>query len=91
MPTIEEKMNEIAQAYCTERNSHKGMDSELIEDVKVIAIQITKEYAEEHAIAFLESIRDYEHESGTKICQDERESKEFYDAFITPLATEENG
>jgi len=44
---LEERMNEIAQAYCTERNSHKIMDSELMLDVKEIALRIAKEYAEE--------------------------------------------
>lgn len=31
---------------------------------------------------FLDSIRDYEHESGSKICNDERSSEEFVDIFI---------
>lgn len=37
---IEERMAEIAQAYCTDRNSHKVMDSELMIDAKEIAIHI---------------------------------------------------
>lgn len=52
------------------------------------AIQIAKEYAEERCIHFLESIRDYEHESGTIIHQDERTSKELFDIFNAPLATD---
>ena len=47
MPTIEERMNEISQGYCTNRNSHKVLDSELLEDIRTIAVKIAKEYAEE--------------------------------------------
>lgn len=35
------------------------------------------------AIEFLESIRDYEHESGNQICYDERTSDELYQLFKT--------
>jgi len=34
------------------------------------------------AIEFLDSIRDYERESGNKICFDERGSEELYDIFL---------
>lgn len=51
---IEERMAEIAQAYCTERNSHKVMDSELMIDAVDIAVRIAKEYAEEQ-LEFVEA------------------------------------
>ncbi len=33
------------------------------------------------AIAFLDSIRDYERENGQRICNDERDSRELYEIF----------
>jgi TPP-dependent indolepyruvate ferredoxin oxidoreductase alpha subunit len=40
-----------------------------------------EEYAKYVAIAFLDSARAYERESGKAICYDERESEEFYLIF----------
>ena len=39
--------------------------------------------ADEHAIAFLESIMDYERENGERICFDERSAKELLKIFKT--------
>ena len=44
---LEERMNGIAGAYCTDRNSKKEVDVDLLEDIKVIAVRIANEYAEE--------------------------------------------
>jgi len=41
------------------------------------------ELSNENAIQFLDSIRDYCRESGNNLGYDDRESKEFYDTWIT--------
>lgn len=40
-------------------------------------------YAEQECIAFLDSIREYIHESNANLYYDERTSKEFYDIYKT--------
>lgn len=40
------------------------------------------EHAEQQAVDFLESIRDYERECGDRICFDERTSVELYKQFL---------
>ena len=41
------------------------------------------------AIAFLDSIRNYERENGERICNDERTSEELYDIFEKPIDNED--
>ena len=48
-----------------------------------VAVRIAEEYAKQKSIEFLDSIRDYEHESGSMIHLDERSSKELYEIHLT--------
>ena len=45
---------------------------------------------EKEAIKFLDAIRDYERESGNRICEDDRTSKELYDIFQSPKEEKES-
>ena len=46
--------------------------------------QAAQEEMKQHAIDFLDSIRDYEQQSKDLICDDERSSEELYNIFIEP-------
>ena len=79
---LESRMKEKADLH--NQFGNKGYNCIPLRD----ALTIAREYAEEHAIAFLDSIREYERQGNNQICYDERESKELYDIWIAPLATE---
>lgn len=48
-------------------------------------LDIAAKHAEKVAVKFLDSIRDYERESGKSICYDDRSSSELYKYFITKI------
>ena len=66
-------------------------NEEIIDSIVIdgTGIEVTNEEAKkcmdaarrDEAIAFLEKIRDYEHESGNQICYDERTSEQLYQLF----------
>jgi hypothetical protein len=81
-----ELLFDIPYKYSYENGNELDMDNATtVLAISVInAAELSKRYAKEIAIDFLESIRNYEHESGTTIHQDDRSSEELFDTFINP-------
>jgi len=68
------------------RNLKAGLKMIIVSDTKLKRRAVIKQ----ELILFLNSIREYEHENGDSICDDERTSEEFVDIYLGEIRFRES-